>query len=129
MSFTINYNYLLQYFNVYFYFAKVQKESSGIGRKNHLSSTLATEAKALHLGLLMAKQHNWQRLILEIDNRGVIQELEHLEGHTFWEITSVVSCIQELQGYFVDCRMNWFPRQVNKVVDFYSKLILKTTFC
>ncbi|CAL8162128.1 unnamed protein product [Prunus armeniaca] len=86
------------------------------------NSAIEVEAEAVLEGLLLAKEENCQKIILESDSMDVISCMrnENLRGN--WRIIPFILEIRRLSSWFISIKWEWISRQANQAAHAASAL-------
>ncbi|CAL2235432.1 unnamed protein product [Prunus armeniaca] len=87
---------------------------AGLSKACLRNSAVEVEAEAVLKGLLLAKEENCQKIILESDSMDVISCMrnENLRGN--WRIIPLILEIRRLSSWFISIKWEWISRQANQ---------------
>ncbi|RYR13322.1 hypothetical protein Ahy_B04g070381 isoform B [Arachis hypogaea] len=93
---------------------------SGINSSIVATSPLAAEALAVRAALILSRNFQMQKVIIESDNQMLIQALK--SHTTIAEIQVILQDILHLVGGIPNCGFTWVPREANSLAHEVAKL-------
>ncbi|XP_021834215.1 uncharacterized protein LOC110774005 [Prunus avium] len=87
---------------------------AGMSKATLRNSAVEVEAEAVLEGLILAKEKNCQKIILESDSMDVVSCMrnENLRGN--WRIIPLILEIRRLSSWFTSVKWEWVSRQANQ---------------
>ncbi|CAL8994261.1 unnamed protein product, partial [Prunus brigantina] len=87
---------------------------AGLSKACLRNSAVEMEAEAVLEGLLLAKEENCQKIILESDSMEVISCMRNVNLRGNWRIIPFILEIRRLSSWFISIKWEWISRQANQ---------------
>ncbi|MED6168599.1 hypothetical protein PIB30_013094 [Stylosanthes scabra] len=93
---------------------------TGSVNKIYTISALSAEAEAIRRGIIVAKNLNFQKVVIESDNLLLVQILK--SKLSIAEVDVILHDIQSLSAETPNCGFTWTTREGNKAANFVASL-------
>ncbi|VVA14619.1 PREDICTED: Reverse mRNAase zinc-binding domain [Prunus dulcis] len=87
---------------------------AGLSQACLRNSAVEVEAEAVLEGLLLAKEENCHKIILQSDSMDVISCMRNENLHGNWRIIPLILEIRRLSSWFISIKWEWISRQANQ---------------
>ncbi|KAI5353386.1 hypothetical protein L3X38_006279 [Prunus dulcis] len=87
---------------------------AGLSKACLRNSAVEVEAEAVLEGLLLAKEENCHKIILQSDSMDVISCMRNENLHGNWKIIPLILEIRRLSSWFISIKWEWISRQANQ---------------